>query len=197
MSLTNFFASVIEPGFQKTGKFTLLKWGIYLGETYTSAQVFGTIYDKLRFTIADKTYCWAYGSVSKCNYGVQMSFLGLLISLYTLTMSVFMCYIEVPDIMIFREIDLCAWKLGLWLIVGRQLDKWFVNKFSKKYGVDRGRPTDRYKKIKRMDEMIGPDVRYVRKMYKRTILFLGLSLVIMFVEKWDKQKEIEKKKNRS
>jgi len=179
---------IMESGFPKIEKFTLLKWGIFLLETYSSAQIFGTIYDKLRFRIGDKTYCWAYGSVSKCNYGVQMSFIGLLISLYTLTMSVFMAYIEVPEIMIFREIDLCSLKLGLWLIVGPRLDKWFVSKFSKKYGKSAGNPKDRILRIKRMDAMIGPDVRKVRKMYKYTLLFLGLSILVMFIERWNMQK---------
>mmetsp|Transcript_110065 Transcript_110065/g.164730 ORF Transcript_110065/g.164730 Transcript_110065/m.164730 type:complete len:198 (-) Transcript_110065:461-1054(-) len=196
MSMTNYFTSVVEPHFQKIGKFTLLKWGIYITETYTSVQVFETIYDRLKFSVNDKIYCWAYGSVSKCNYGIQMSFIGLLISLYTVSVSVFKFYMELPEIMDFREIDLCALKLGLWLIVGRQLDKWFVTKFTNKYGKNGGKPADRIKRIKRMDEMIGPDVRKVRKMYRFTIFLLGLSLLTMFVEKWDKKKTLKEKKNK-
>ena len=89
IAIKNLFVNVIEPQLENFGKFKILKWGFNIMEILTSSQVFGTIYDKLRFRVGDKTYCFAYGSVSRCNYGVQMSLIGLLIGLYTMSLEIF------------------------------------------------------------------------------------------------------------
>merc|ERR1711998_196664 len=103
MGISQLFASVIDTGLLSLDKITFVKWGIYFSEIITSSQAFGVLYDKLRFRVGEKTYCWAYGSVEKCNFGVQLSFLGLLISMYTLTMSIFQEFMELPPIMNFRK----------------------------------------------------------------------------------------------
>jgi len=193
MTINNFYTSILKPHLEKIGNFTLLKWGFYFAEIITTSKVFGTIYDKLRFRVGDKTYCFAYGNVSRCNFGVQMSFIGLLVSVYTLTLSIFKIYINVPPIMKWSEMDLCAFKLGLWIITTPTLTSWFIKKFEKKYG----RPShheDRMNKIQRMDKMIGGDVRKVRKMCRYTILILLISFFFLVLEKWENKKK-EKLKN--
>jgi len=193
MTITNFYINIFKPHLEKIGKFTLLKWGFYLSEIITTSKIFGTIYDKLRFRVGDKTYCFAYGNVSRCNFGVQMSFIGLLVSVYTLTLSIFTVYINVPPIMKWSELDLCAFKLGLWIITTPTLTDWFRKKFEKKY-TRSSHHEDRLNKIQRMDKMIGGDVRRVRKMCQYTILILLISLFFLVFEKWENKKK-EKSKN--
>mmetsp|Transcript_35931 Transcript_35931/g.91835 ORF Transcript_35931/g.91835 Transcript_35931/m.91835 type:complete len:195 (+) Transcript_35931:36-620(+) len=193
MTIINFYNNIFKPHLEKIGKFTLLKWSFYFAEIITTSKVFGTIYDKLRFRVGDKTYCFAYGNVSRCNFGVQMSFIGLLVAVYTLTLSIFKVYINVPPIMKWNEIDLCSFKLGLWIITAPTLTSWFIRKFEKKYA----RPShqeDRMNKIQRMDKMIGGDVRKVRKMCRYTILILVISFFFLILEKWENKKK-EKIKN--
>jgi hypothetical protein len=194
MNIYSYYKSILKPEIERIGKYNLLKWGIYLLEVWTTSRIFGTIYDKLRFRIGDNTYCFAYGNVSKCNYGVQMSFLGLLVAVYTLTLSIFSEYINVPPIMNWSDIDLCAFKIGLWTITILTLENWFKKKFIKAYSSG-SRPEDRVKKLMRMDKMIGMDIRRVKRMSTYTILILLLSMLfLVFERKSTKKKETDNTK---
>mmetsp|Transcript_18588 Transcript_18588/g.28932 ORF Transcript_18588/g.28932 Transcript_18588/m.28932 type:complete len:205 (-) Transcript_18588:7456-8070(-) len=199
MAIINLYTSVIDTGILNVDKLTLLKWGVYFLEIIASSQAFGVLYDKLRFRVGDKTYCWAYGSVSKCNFGVQLSFLGLLASMYTLTMSVFDEFMDLPPIMKFEELDLSAFRLGIWVVTGPTLDDWFVKKFEKKYARGTSHPKDRIQRIKRMDKMIGYDVRKVRMMWRLTIIWIIVGLAIQIVSKikiWYKSRPDDEGKKR-
>ena len=189
------YISVIEPQIQKIGKLTVLKWMTYFSEIVVSSQIFGEIYDKIRFRIGKRTYCFAYGNANKCNFGAQMSFLALLVSMYSLMLSVFLKYSNLPPIMKWGELELCSFRLGIWLITGYKLDSWFKSKFIRKYSASQGRPRDRMEKIQRMEKLIGPSVRKVSKMFLYTIISLVISIVILCKEKWDDFKEKKNKKN--
>jgi len=195
MNSIKYYVSVIDPQIQKIGKWTILKWMAYFTEIVTSSQVFGEIYDRIRFRIGKRTYCFAYGNAKRCNFGAQMSFLALLVSMYSLTLSIFLQYSNLPPIMKWDELDLCAFRLGIWLITGYKLDSWFKKKFIKKYNPTRGRPKDRMAKIQRMEKLIGPSVRKVSKMFLYTIFSLVISIVILCKEKWENFKEKKTKKN--
>jgi hypothetical protein len=194
-AIKNLFVNVIEPQLENFGKFKILKWGFNIIEILTSSQVFGTIYDKLRFRVGDKTYCFAYGSVSRCNYGVQMSLIGLLIGLYTMSLEIFSNYTVIPLIMKWGELELCAFKIGLWLITGKTLDRWFIKKFDSKHKKGNGHYIDRMNKLRRMNKMIGDDVRNVRKMWRYTLFILLSSFVIIILERREKRKKIDEKLN--
>lgn len=185
--MTNFF-NTIDPKLKITELLTFVKFSLYLIEILTSSQIFGTIYDKLRFRIGEKTYCFAYGNVFRCNFGVQMSFLGLIVAIYTLTLEIFSKYliINIPPFMKCSELNLCSFRIGLWLITRVTLNEWFRKKFEKKY-TRSSHYEDRLNRIQRMDKMIGKDVRNVRKMSKYTLITLMLSLIILMYEKWEKR----------
>ena len=195
MNSIAYYTSIIEPHIQKIGKLTILKWVTYFAEIIASSQIFGEIYDRIRFRIGKKTYCFAYGNANKCNFGVQMSFLGLLVSMYSLTLSVFLKYSNLPPIMKWGELELCAFRLGLWLVTGYRLDSWFKSKFIRKYKTSQLRPRDKLEKIQRMEKLIGPSVRRVSKMFWYTIFSLILSMGILCREKWENYKEKKNKKN--
>ncbi len=55
-----------------------------------------------------------FETVWKWDIGIHMSFIGLMVAMYSLTMSISMQYMDLPPLMIFREIDLNAFRLGLW-----------------------------------------------------------------------------------
>jgi hypothetical protein len=188
MTIKRIYINVIEPQIEKVGKFKILKWGLNFLEILTSCQVFGTLYDKLRFRVGQKTYCFAYGNVSKCNYGVQMSFIGILVGLYTLSLEIFSEYINIPPIMKWGDLELCAFKIGLWLVAGKTLDGWFNKKFDNTNKKVSGHYVDRMNKMKRMDKIIGDDVRNVRKMWRYTLFFLIISFIVILIEKWEKNK---------
>lgn len=191
MKLPEYYTNIIKPEIERIGILNLLKWAIYLIEVWITSRIFGTIYDKLRFRIGDITYCFAYGTVSKCNFGVQMSFLGLLAAMYTLTMSIFSEYINLPPIMKWSEMELCALKLGLWLVTIFTLENWFKKKFMKAYSAG-SKAEDRARKAMRMDKMIGVDIRRVKRMSKYILLILFFSLLFFFFEKKKDEKDIEK-----
>lgn len=182
MKINEYYNIVLKPELERIGNYNLLKWGIYLLEIWTASKIFGTIYDRLRFRIGNNTYCFAYGNASKCNYGVQMTFLGLLVSVYTLTLSVFSEYINVPPIMKWSDIDLCAFKIGLWIVTIFTLEKWFKKKFNKAYP-NGSRIEDKVKKNMRMDKMIGMDMRLVKRMSTYILLILFLSFLFLIFEK--------------
>jgi hypothetical protein len=195
MNSINYFVSVINPQIQKIGKLTILKWMAYFSEIVVSAQLFGEIYDKIRFRIGKKTYCFAYGNANRCNFAAQMSFLALIVSMYSLTLSVFLKYSNLPPVMKWDELELCAFRLGIWLITGYKLDSWFKTKFIRKFKMSTNRPKDKLQKIQRMEKLIGPSVRKVSKMFKYTILSLIVSITILCKEKWESYKEKRNKKN--
>jgi len=188
MTFKGLYVDVIEPQIEKCGRFKIIKWGLNFLEILTSCQVFGTLYDKLRFRVGQKTYCFAYGSVSKCNYGVQMSFIGILVALYTLSLEVFSQYINIPPIMKWGDLELCAFKIGLWLVTGKTLDKWFIKKFDNSSKKGAGNYADKMNKMRRMNKMIGDDVRNVRKMWRYTLFLLIISFIVILLEKWEKNK---------
>ena len=193
MQLTTYFTNVVQPELQRIGTITICKWGIYLLEVISASQIFGTIYDKLRFRIAEHTYCFAYGNESRCNFGVKMSFLGLITAMYTLTLSVFSEYMNIPPMMKWSEYHLCGFKFGIWLITNMTLDSWFRRKFEHKYRAT-GRPEDRLERIIRMDSMIGKDVRKVRQMARYTLLILLISTLI--IQYHDKKKQDNRKQEK-
>nr|UXY87762.1 hypothetical protein CcurKRNrm2_p071 [Cryptomonas curvata] len=194
MNSIKHYISIIDLQIQKTGKLTILKWMAYFSEIVVSSQIFGEIYDKIRFRIGKKTYCFAYGNANKCNFGAQMSFLALLVSMYSLTLSIFLKYSNLPPIMKWDELELCAFRLGLWVITGYKLDSWFKSKFIKKYKMSQNRPKDKMEKIQRMEKLIGPSVRKVSKMFLYTIISLIISIIILCKEKWESYKEKKNKK---
>nr|UXY87270.1 hypothetical protein 1634Bnrm2_p070 [Cryptomonas sp.] len=179
------YTSIIQPHVQKVGGLTILKWGAYFSETLATSQIFGEIYDVLRFRVGENTYCTAYGNVDRCNFGAQMSFLALLVSMYSLTLSVYLKYSTLPTIMRWEELELCTFRLGLWIVTGYKLDSWFKGKFFKKYKTDQIRPKDKIGKINRMEKLIGYSVRRVAKMFCCTIISLFISLAILCKERWE------------
>jgi hypothetical protein len=195
MTFKGLYVNVIEPKIEIFGRFKIIKCGLNFLEILTSCQVFGTLYDKLRFRVGQKTYCFAYGSVSKCNYGVQMSFIGILVALYTLSLEVFSQCINIPPIMKWGELELCAFKLGLWLVTGRTLDEWFIKKFDDKSKKGTVHYVDRINKMRRMNKMIGNDVRNVRKMWRYTLFLLIISFIVILLEKWDKKAQLKQMKS--
>jgi hypothetical protein len=182
------FISVIDPNLKQIKPLTIFKWGLYLIEIFASSRIFGAIYDKLRFRIGEKTYCFAYGNVSRCNFGIQMSFLGLIITIYLLTLSFFSKYllINIPPIMKSNEIDLVAFKIGIWIITKTILDDWFQKKFEKKY-TRSSHHEDRLNRIQRMDKMIGKDVRNVRNMFWYSFCALIICFILLIFEKLEKK----------
>ena len=194
MNSIKYYTSVIDPQIQRIGKLTILKWMAYFTEIVVSSQIFGEIYDKIRFRIGKKTYCFAYGNANKCNFGAQMSFLALLVSMYSLTLSIFLKYSNLPPVMKWDELELCTFRLGLWLVTGYKLDSWFKSKFIRKYKNSQSRPKDKMEKIQRMEKLIGPSVRKVSKMLFYTVFSLIVSIVILCKEKWENYKEKNNKK---
>jgi hypothetical protein len=189
MNIIGKFTNIVEPNLKNFEVFKFLKYGTYFIEIMTTSQVFGTIYDKLRFRIGEKTYCFAYGNVFRCDFGVQMSLVGLIMAIYSLTLNIFTEYlsINIPPIMKFDELYLCTFKIGLWLLTSVTLNKWFRTKFEKKY-TRTINYEDRLNRIQRMDKMIGNDVRKVQKMLRYTMVELFISLILLINEKWQKRK---------
>ena len=75
----------IEPNLETIEYWTnRIKWTVELVEILYAMEVFGTIYDKLRWKIVDHTFCIWLGAVAKCDYGIHMSFLGLMVALYSI-----------------------------------------------------------------------------------------------------------------
>ena len=192
-----FVEQFIEPNIQDIEYITnIVKWTIEFFEIISAAQVFGTIYDKLKWKIVDHTFCIWLGAVSKCDYGIHMSFLGLMVAMYSLTMSISMQFLELPPSMIFREIELNAFRLGLWWVTSKNLYYWYNKKISEKYAEGRFRPIDRAEKMALYDQMIGSDTRRTIKMWKWTIRFIVLNLLIRIFEIFTKsvRKNMENKK---
>ncbi|CAC27018.1 hypothetical protein [Guillardia theta] len=183
MQFNNLFLSKIVRKSDIPNIFSFSRIFFYSLEIFTSSQIFGVIFDKLRFRVHGKTYCFAYGSVSRCNYGVQMSLIGLLVTIYAITLNVSSNFITIPPFMKFDELELCTFRLGIWLITGTTLNDWFVKKFLTKYGSGSGNPRDRMKKIQRMDKMIGTEIRFVRRMLFFTELFDIIIIIIIVMEK--------------
>ena len=88
----------------------------------------------MKWIIVDHTFCIWLGAVWKCDYGIHMSFIGLMVAMYSLTMSISMQYMDLPPLMIFREIDLNAFRLGLWWPTTLILWNWFLKKLEKEAG---------------------------------------------------------------
>lgn len=172
------------------------KWSIEFFEIISAAIVFGTIYDRMKWKIVDHTFCIWLGAVSKCDYGIHMSFIGLMVAMYSLTMSISMQYMELPPLMIFREIDLNAFRLGLWWSTSANLFYWYNKKITEKYREGKYRPYDREEKMKLYDLMIGTETKRVRKMWRWTIRFICLNLIIRIFEIFIKsvKKKMEDKK---
>jgi len=173
---------------------------IELLEIICGAKVFGTIYDKLRWRIVDHTFCIWLGAVSKCNYGIHMSFLGLMVAMYSLTLSLSMDFLELPPCMIFREIDLNAFRLGLWWVLSSNLFYWLSKKSSEKYAPGKHRPFDRLYKMSLYHMLIGSETRHVRKMWRWTITFICLNLILRsfqaYLKSVKKNIDASKKNNR-
>jgi len=176
-----------------------VKWCIEFCEIICASQVFGTIYDKLKWKIVDHTFCIWLGAVAKCDYGIHMSFIGLMVAIYSLTMSISMQFLDLPPSMIFREIELNAFRLGLWWATSSNLFFWFDKKLSEKYAIGKYRPRDRKEKMDRYDQLIGSETRYTRKMWRWTIRFICLNLLVRFFEIYVKsiKKNMEAKKEKS
>jgi len=158
------------------------KWTIESCEILCGAMVFGTIYDKLKWRILGFQYCLWLGSVSKCNYGIHMSFIGVLVAMYSLTMSISLEFLELPSSMIFKEIDLCAFRLGLWTITSANLFYWFKSKMELQYALGKYRPKDRLNKMELFCQIIGDDVNKVRRMWRRTIKLICLNFLLRIFE---------------
>jgi len=164
---------------------------IELLEIICGARVFGTIYDDLTWRIVgtiyhddltwrkvNHTFCIWLGAVSKCYYGIHMSFLGLMVAMYSLTLSFAMDFMELPPCMIFRELDLNAFRLGLWWVLTHNLFSWLKKKSSEKYAPGRHRPFDRIYKMSIYHVLIGSGCKRVRKMWRWTITFICINLVL-------------------
>jgi hypothetical protein len=173
------------------------KWTIEFFEIISAATVFGTIYDRMKWIIVDHTFCIWLGAVWKCDYGIHMSFIGLMVAMYSLTMSISMQYMDLPPLMIFREIDLNAFRLGLWWSTSKNLFYWYNKKITEKYKEGRYRPIDRVERMKLYDLMIGAETRRVRRSWRWTIRFICLNLMIRIFEIFIKsvKKNMEDKKN--
>merc|ERR1712216_372573 len=192
-----FVEKFIEPNLQDIEYIlNILKWSIEFLEIICAGRVFGTIYDKLRWKIVDHTFCIWLGAVAKCDYGIHMSFIGLMVAMYSLSMSISMQFLELPPSMIFREIELNAFRLGLWWATTRNLYYWFNKKITEKYAIGKHRPIDRATKMALYDQMIGTETRRVMKMWRWTIKFLCLNLILRSFEVYIKsvKKNIEEKK---
>lgn len=175
----------------------IFKWSFEFCEIICAAQVFGTIYDKLRWKIVDHTFCIWLGAVSKCDYGIHMTFVGLMIAMYSLTMSLYMQFMELPPSMIFRELELNAFRLGLWWVTSRNLYFWYNKKITEKYAEGRFRPMDRVEKMKLYDRMIGKETRRAMKMWRWTITFICFNIVVRIFEVYIKsvKKNTDQKNN--
>ena len=55
MNIIGKFTNIVEPNLKNFEVFKFLKYGTYFIEIMTTSQVFGTIYDKLRLRIGEKT----------------------------------------------------------------------------------------------------------------------------------------------
>lgn len=172
------------------------KWSIEFFEIISAAIVLFFLKNRLKFKLFGVTYCNWLGAVSKCDYGIHMSFIGLMVAMYSLTMSISMQYMELPPLMIFREIDLNAFRLGLWWSTSANLFYWYNKKITEKYREGKYRPYDREEKMKLYDLMIGTETKRVRKMWRWTIRFLCLNLIIRIFEIFIKsvKKKMEDKK---
>merc|ERR1719352_2201995 len=178
-----FVENFIEPNLQDIEYIiNILKWLIEFLEIICAGRVFGTIYDRLKWKIVDHTFCIWLGAVAKCDYGIHMSFIGLMVAMYSLSMSISMQFLELPPSMIFRELELNAFRLGLWWVTSKNLYYWYNKKISEKYAEGRFRPIDRAEKMALYDQMIGSDTRRTIKMWKWTIRFIVLNLLIRIFE---------------
>jgi len=192
-----FVESFIEPNCQDIEyMLNIIKWSLEFLEIICAGRVFGTIYDRLRWKIVDHTFCIWLGAVAKCDYGIHMAFIGLMVGMYSLTMSISMQFIELPPSMIFRELELNAFRLGLWWATTRNLYYWFNKKISEKYAIGKHRPIDRVTKMELYDQLIGMETRKVMKMWRWTITFICLNLIVRSFEIYVKsvKKNMKKKK---
>jgi len=188
----------IEPNLETIEYWTnRIKWTVELVEILYAMEVFGTIYDKLRWKIVDHTFCIWLGAVAKCDYGIHMSFLGLMVALYSISMSISMQIVQLPASMVFGELDLNAFRLGLWYATSHNLYYWFDKKINLKYALGRHRPRDRAEKMHYYDQMIGADTRYVILCWNRVLrLTLNLFIRIFGVYLDNVKKNLEYKRSK-
>lgn len=136
--LRNQFIVYLSDTVRKIGFFNMQKWSLYTIEIITAFQIFQIIFFKLRIRTPIYTFCFAYGSVTKCMYGARMVFLDLMTSVFALTTSVLKDYINIPEAILFDEIELCAFRFGLMMLTRNHLNYWYLalhsNSVDKKSG---------------------------------------------------------------
>lgn len=124
--LRNQFIAYLNDTVREIGIFNIQKWSLYTIEIITAFQIFQIIFFKLRIKTPIYTFCFAYGSVTKCMYGARMVFLDLMTSVFALTTSVLKDYINIPEVMLFDEIELCAFRFGFMMLTRNHLNYWYL-----------------------------------------------------------------------
>ena len=153
-------------------------------EIFCASQVFGGIYDNLKWKIVDHYFCIWLGEVKKCDYGIHIAFIGVMVAMYSCTMSIFITFMELPPSMILKELNLSFFRLGLWYIGTKRLYYWYNKKITTKYAkYDTGLyPKDKESKMGLYDFMIGDATRRTMKMWRWTIKLIIINIILRCFE---------------